>query len=134
MLFWGTFGTLMHKLLQLQLWNVAPKFVTKHSVGCSDVVNSHPRQFGIILLRNDGARPTNITWYETKFWILGYFGCLADMNDFFSFSVHDQSIKTNLGAMFHNWNWSSLHIKVPNIPQKQQKLSFFGKFLIVTYS
>ena len=99
----------------------------KHFVSCSHAVKSHPRKLGVILLRNDRFVPTNVIWYETKFWILGYFGCLADMNEFFSFSVHDQSIKINLGAMFHNWNWSSLRIKVPNIPQKQQKLLFFWK-------
>ena len=76
-------------------------------------------KFDVNLLSNDGSISTNKARYESKFGIFGHFGYLADMNKFFSFPVHIQSIKANLGAKFQVCNTSSLHIKIPNRPEKQ---------------
>ena len=100
-----------------------------HFVGCFYVLESHPRKFGAILLNNGSPIYANVTRCCSKFWNLGHFGYLVDMNPIFFFRVYVHSIKTNVDAKFHDSNLSILHAKVPNMPQKCPKMPFLAVFL-----
>ena len=104
-----------------------------HFISCFYVLESHPRKFGAVLLKNGSPIYANVTRCCSKFWNWGHFGYLVDMNLIFFSRVYMHWIKNNVDAKFHDSYWSNFCAKVPKMPQKCPKMPFLAVFLAANF-